>query len=557
MRSLLKDDIQDAFLQFEARVLTNMAGNGLQTALRAQWAAPRPPTLMKSSSNGSTDEGDSKERLRNSGNALHGHARARTRAKTEIVYIEQDDLGESSSDSLTGCRAELTGSRTQSLTSDGGGELKAFNSMPTFNTMKNEMKVSKMRRSIRKRKALNKQMTGHLLEAYLGHTRLMHAIEMFLENGIGVIIVLNGIFIGAQADYQARELSEAVPAIFPLVEIVFCVIFFVELIMRLLMFGRKYFIGPGWRWNWFDLTLVIIQLVEVIGMLTTNHESSSASPVANVSFLRLLRILRLFRVLRLVRLVQFIGELNTIISSIANSMKSLCWTLFLLLLMIYIVAILFTQVVFSERVLMDQDAPNARVLSHWWGTLDRSILTLYQAILGGVDWEDVTTPLTDAVSPLCTLLFALYIAFSLLAMMNVITGIFVESALKNAEKEKDAEFTETAHALFVLSDLDQSGHISWDEFEMQIDEPRFRQYMQNFGIDPADAKLLFKLLDHDKSSSLELEELVDGLVRLRAGAKFMDIMKIMHEIERTNRKLTRAIALSQRDPVKKFHQTLA
>merc|ERR1719183_1483623 len=63
----------------------------------------------------------------------------------------------------------------------------------------------------------------------------------------------------------------------------------------------------------------------------------------SVKLLRILRVLRLMRLLRVVRVLHLITELRTIVSSIAGSFKSLGWTVVLLCLLIYIVAIFFTE----------------------------------------------------------------------------------------------------------------------------------------------------------------------------------------------------------------------
>merc|ERR1719191_1749559 len=99
--------------------------------------------------------------------------------------------------------------------------------------------------------------------------------------------------------------------------------------------------------------------------------------------------------------------------------------------------------------------------------------------------------------------------------MNVITGIFVESALESAQKEKDNEFSNTAREMFCHTDEDASGQVSWNEFQKHMDDPEFRDYVRRLGIDPRDAKLLFKLLDNDQSGEIDIEELLVGMVRLR------------------------------------------
>merc|ERR1712190_208080 len=61
-------------------------------------------------------------------------------------------------------------------------------------------------------------------------------------------------------------------------------------------------------------------------------------------------------------------------------------------------------------------------------------------------------------------------------------------------------------------------------------------YMMDIGIDPKEAKLLFGFIDSNNSNTIDSEELISGLVRLREGAKFMDVMTIMYEMEQQHRR---------------------
>merc|ERR1719237_1858457 len=119
--------------------------------------------------------------------------------------------------------------------------------------------------------------------------------------------------------------------------------------------------------------------------------------------------------------------------------------------------------------------------------------------------------------------------------MNVVTGIFVESALENARAEKDADFRAFAHDCFAKFAEDAAGQITVEDFEREICEPQFCSYLRSNGIDPADAKLMFRILDREHQGSMYLEDLLDGMLRLRAKAKFMDISLLMHETERQRR----------------------
>merc|ERR1719424_748771 len=99
-------------------------------------------------------------------------------------------------------------------------------------------------------------------------------LERFIEYPVTLAIVLNGAFLGMQAQHQSSNLTESVPQFYPVFEMIFCFVFTTELCVRLGTHGWTFFCMDGWRWNWFDFFLVLMQLTEVIGMLTTDHESS-------------------------------------------------------------------------------------------------------------------------------------------------------------------------------------------------------------------------------------------------------------------------------------------
>lgn len=46
-------------------------------------------------------------------------------------------------------------------------------------------------------------------------------------------------------------------------------------------------------------------------------------------------------------------------------------------------------------------------------------------------------PLMENISPFMGAVFALYIVFTSLALMNIVTGVFVETALQRGREDKD------------------------------------------------------------------------------------------------------------------------
>merc|ERR1719162_2492382 len=100
--------------------------------------------------------------------------------------------------------------------------------------------------------------------------------------------------------------------------------------MRFLAYRWRFFTMANWRWNFFDIFVVSLQLFEEILALVAGYLGSSVSAAgsgSNLGALRMLRVLRLVRIVRLVRIMHLIGELRILIASILNSLKSLVWTL--------------------------------------------------------------------------------------------------------------------------------------------------------------------------------------------------------------------------------------
>mmetsp|Transcript_27764 Transcript_27764/g.62758 ORF Transcript_27764/g.62758 Transcript_27764/m.62758 type:complete len:599 (-) Transcript_27764:99-1895(-) len=359
--------------------------------------------------------------------------------------------------------------------------------------------------------------------------------EDMLEVAVAVSIIVNGVMTAFQTDYIAENLTDKAPPAFNVAEMIFCVIFTVEILIRLCRHGRNFFFMTGRFWNWFDALLVALQWIEFPLLLIMGKSSDSAQS-ANLTSLRLVRILRLLRIMRMIRILQFCSDISVVTSAIANSMRSLLATTLLLLLTIIAVGIVFTQVISTHRIgLLRSGQEDPTDLRYFWGSLPRSVLSLLESILGGVDWDNTLIPLLQ-VSPILGVVFLGYICFSLIAMFNVITGIFVEAALKKTERSKDEAFAAHVRNLFCLFDADDDTHITREEYNSHLDDPHMQMYMVEIGIDPGEARILWDFLDCNGSNHIDIEMLLTGLIRLRAGAKFMDLLTIMHEIEQQNRK---------------------
>merc|ERR1719499_3087492 len=64
-------------------------------------------------------------------------------------------------------------------------------------------------------------------------------------------------------------------------------------------------------------------------------------------------------------------------------------------------------------------------------------------------------------------------------------------------------------------------------------------YLSAIGIDPSEAQGLFKLLDDDGSGSVSIEEFITGFLRLKGGAKAVDMVMLLYENRKIGKKLNK------------------
>merc|ERR1712072_1026881 len=93
-------------------------------------------------------------------------------------------------------------------------------------------------------------------------------------------------------------------------------------------------------------------------------------------------------------------------------------------------------------------------LYYYFGGIARAVLSLWQSMSGGLDWDSLAGPFFTKISWTTGFAFASFIAFALLALMNVVTGVFVQTALLSARDEEDNFMAAQIITLFHIADVD-------------------------------------------------------------------------------------------------------
>lgn len=376
------------------------------------------------------------------------------------------------------------------------------------------------------------------------------------EFAMAVLIISNSLLIGFEAEWSSRNRGTPKPVTFFITGLAYNFLFFVELMLRLTAFGKTFFTDVEMRkWNLLDLFIVLGSLAEaVVDVLSLVQGDGGGDPahISNVRIIRVVRIARLARTVRVARVVRFVGALRTLVFSIFVTLKALVWAMILLVMIMYFFAILFTDAVSDHLSVLEEDdvrtiSGDEVALKSFWPSLTVSILTLFKSIAGGISWHEVVEPL-EAVSPLWQAGFYFYIGFVYFAVLNVVTGVFCNSAIDTARNDPDIQSLVIREAktkcvnqiknLFRHIDTDGSGKITIQEFENRLKDDMVQAYFASLTLEVQDAWMLFKLLDTGKDHSIDIDEFVDGCLRLRGHAKGVDMAKIMLDNKSILKKLS-------------------
>jgi len=229
-------------------------------------------------------------------------------------------------------------------------------------------------------------------------------------------------------------------------------------------------------------------------------------------------------------------------------MKTLLSSVALLVMFIYMVSIYFTQLTLNHRI--DKgcgdrrllcDSPYDLELERLFGSVGTTVLSLFQSVTNGLEWNLISDPLINGISPWIGVVYCFYITFTSLALMNIVTGVFVESAMQRGREDKDMFMINHLRELFRVLDLNRSGIISWNELEEHLDNPKLRTFFKDIDVDISEAKGLFDLLDRDGSGSIDADEFLSGCLRLRGPAKAVDLQLVMLEVAEQRRIFQRLI----------------
>lgn len=394
--------------------------------------------------------------------------------------------------------------------------------------------------------ALKRKATSKSIQQ---ESRLQQLANSVVENNlfnstVSIFIVGSAVALGAHADWQMKNPSSEDPVVFKVLDYSFSVFFLLELVVRLVA-ERLFFFSPmnaSLSWNLFDAVLVSFSFIdEILGRIVI------------ADLLRMLRLLRVVRVARVIRAIRFCSDLRVMVHAVLGSARSLLWASVLLVSIMFMFGVFVMQVAVPllkvEAVDPDVPAPTtltadeissgqtAFVIKKHYGSIARSMFTLFMSVSGGMDWSEAAGPLKE-VHWLLEYVFAGYIFFTVFCCLNIVTGIFVDNATElraadeetmcaDALSERRRWIKEVVELFSQFGAADDDG-MSFELFQEKLTDIKVQSLFRNLGIntDLTSARELFDLFDFNEGGMIDIDEFATGIQRLNGSARSIDVFKL-------------------------------
>lgn len=384
--------------------------------------------------------------------------------------------------------------------------------------------------------------------------KVTHTITYSLIRSL--IITMDAFLVMAELQYSSLRARDSEyrngipdPVFFLVFADMFCIILLLDMMLQFVLEFPHVDLWKGRTgYRWFNLLVIVEQILELIAHHSFKGGRSTSTFRIAVAQLSVLRVVRPIVVLPEIaaKIQAPITELRVMIRSLTGALQPLilCCLPFMFIIANFAVFVCEGTIVYLVQ--NGNNSPEMQELEDSFGSLTSSMLSLYKAILGGMDWGD----LYNAMMPLSWYLkaaFLCFICFNFIAMLNIVAAVFIRTAFVRSEndrhfmiqKEIDAKqnYLETMRDVFAELDEDKDGKIFFEELEGHLHKPEVGAYFSKLGVDVNEVGKLFLLLDEDGSGCIDMDEFMFGCLRLKGEAKSLDLAILHREVQTVSQQM--------------------
>jgi len=368
-----------------------------------------------------------------------------------------------------------------------------------------------------------------------------------------IIIFANALFAIHVANWQFDHLGEQQLSWIRLVEWSFLFCFVVELVLKFCVHRFFLLFGAEASWNWLDCALVAGSLLDAaLALLMVG---------SNVSILRVARVLKIVKVLRVLRILRYIRDLRLILECLLHSFMSVVWSIVLVLFMNFFFSVLFVQGMASWIGENGSSADPQLLINieERFGSVHRAMLSLFQVTFGGVDWGDIYKDVIPTGVFYC-FVFLSYVILLQMAVLNIITSLFVEKAMKLAtpsiqeqlvEKRKEDKLQAGRLLRIVRSHMDvhNTGYVTHEAVTAAIATSDVRAAFEFEGIPMKDAQGIFSAMTAGCGNYVRVETFVAACLRMKGYAMSADVQTLKMDTERISARVQDIMSQMQQQGV--------
>jgi len=364
--------------------------------------------------------------------------------------------------------------------------------------------------------------------------------------------MLNCVFMAIVANSEVANLDEDPhPIILPL-EIAFQVIYTIELVAKLYVHRLYFFWNEDSALNILDFTLVFTGALDIALRL---------SNLWNVTYFRSLRVVKVAKALRLVRVITGAEALRNIFICIIGSMMNFVWSILMLTVVLYVFSLLLVISAGNHLQEIGDDTSDAAEslrseLLLMYGSIQQSMLTLYKATTGGDDWS-LSYNAIASTGWVPSIVYLFFVAFMQIALVNIITGIFVDTALQKLAPDREATAlshhkekelaAENMRSLWREVAETDDGYLTTEDFRSGLRGTKIPYQLEDMGLSIDNVSHFFRVLQRHSSEDgkVRINNFVHGCMRLKGAASSYDIQEMRSEIFAIGRKVDRLAAPPQ------------